>query len=816
MSLRRLRFCSRRSIPCVLGIITIILSVRAVVGTAADKPSDSQGPSITAPGDDAVQSEEAMPTQDATQAAESKPSEKATDEEKAPGVEEPAMKSDAAQPEQSPSAGDAKSEKKPDAAEPNQKTEPSEPEEKPDAAEPEKQSAAAVKKKPNAAAHAKVTTIGEPLAPGMMKLIQDEIVSGIKRRGITDRFARFQSYAIGKVNSSAGRYTGSELAGNCRLRWYDHLMRNMLAAPAEAERFTRELHKAALNDHNGLAQVLAIAASKMDAGECKPRTLPAPASAEQALEIIKQGLTDAQVSYCAALAPLSKSEIRELQMYLVPVLSTQNQVGHTLQDRGTGRRLCDLMEKMDRGALYAAAAALAPIADVRVLEQLKSLPDDGDVRVSGVSGTVAARIDTPSGAIVIGGKGSNTYQFDQMGDVAVVIDLGGNDTYYEGTVGTDRPVLIVIDLGGSNTFRGSKPGIQGGAVLGISMLLNLGDHNTYEAADIAQGSALAGVGIQIDYGSNNRYRGVRRLQGQAIGGIGILLCRGGKNDYHAAMWAQGFGGPLGFGLLDNANGDNHYYCGGMWRDSYPETPGYEGWGQGVGAGIRQVADGGIGVILDNGGENVYEFDYLSHGGGYWCGLGFARDFGGNTKRLITRTAYNGGPRTQPSFQRFGCGWGCHYSLGFCFDDAGNNVYEGTIMGTGMAWDCSMGVLCDFGRGNNHYTATGGFTQGTGAQMGFGILFHYDGDDVYEGYGQGYATPSISYHSLPACGGNFGFLIDYGGNDKYGCGADNPSYIQRGDQGGFLIDRPRGDDAEPTAKAPSARKTAGSKRENHTL
>ena len=186
---------------------------------------------------------------------------------------------------------------------------------------------------------------------------------------------------------------------------------------------------------------------------------------------------------------------------------------------------------------------------------------------------MAARIDTPSGAIVIGGKGSNTYQLDQMRDVAVVIDLGGDNTYYEGTVGLDRPVLVVINLGGNNTFRGSKPGIQGGAVLGVSMLLNLGGNNIYEAQDVAQGSALAGVGILIDYGSNNRYRGVRRVQGQAIGGLGILIGRGGNNDYHAAMWAQGFGGPLGFGLLDDVTGNNHYYCGGMWRNStIPKRP----------------------------------------------------------------------------------------------------------------------------------------------------------------------------------------------------------------------------------------------------
>ena len=332
---------------------------------------------------------------------------------------------------------------------------------------------------------------------------------------------------------------------------------------------------------------------------------------------------------------MNKSEIQQLQMYLVPVLCTQNQVGHTLVDRGTGRQLCDLMEKMDRDSMQAAADALAPIADQRLLAQLKSLPAEGTVRVPGVTGAVVARINTPSGAIIIGGKEGNTYDLDQMRDVAVVIALGGNNRYYEGTVGLDRPVLVIVNLGGNNVFRGEKAGIQGGAVLGVSMVVNTGGNNTYEALDVAQGSALAGVGIVVDYGPNNRYRGVRRVQGQALGGVGILIGRGGKNDYHAAMWAQGFGGPLGFGLLDNVAGNNHYYCGGMWRDSYPETPGYEGWGQGVGAGLRAVADGGVGVILDGGGDNTYEFDYLSHGGGYWCGLGFARDFGGNTKRLIT-------------------------------------------------------------------------------------------------------------------------------------------------------------------------------------
>ncbi len=142
-----------------------------------------------------------------------------------------------------------------------------------------------LKKKPAA------DTVGEPLAPGMMQLLRDEIVTGLNRRGNAYRFAQFQRSMIGQVNSSAGRYTGSELAGNCRLRWYDHMMHNVLAAPAEAERFTRELHVAACDDHEGLAKVLAIAAAKLDLVPKKVNKLAPPSSPEQALDAIQQAIT---------------------------------------------------------------------------------------------------------------------------------------------------------------------------------------------------------------------------------------------------------------------------------------------------------------------------------------------------------------------------------------------------------------------------------------------------------------------------------------------------------------------------------------------
>lgn len=654
--------------------------------------------------------------------------------------------------------------------------------------------------------------VGNPLASWILNQMVREMNEGLKTRGIDHRFAAFQAYAGEQLDNTAGKAQTSEVTGNCRLNWYDHMMRNPLKAPIEAEQFTRELHQALRDDAKGFDQALAIAREKMDAGHREPQKLPEVKSPEQALDILKQTLVKAQTAYAAAIAPLSQSEIAQLRQQLYPVLTGQSSIGHTLWDRSTGRYLCNLLEKMDRHALFDAADDLVPLSDPQLLAELAKIPDKGDIKVEGVSGTVLQAIDTPAGKIVIGGRGNNVYELDKMTGVCAVIDLGGDDVYHEGTVSPQRPVLVVIDLAGNDRYEGTQPGIQGGAVLGVSMLVDAAGDDVYNAKDIAQGSAIGGIGVLIDLSGKDHYRGFRRVQGQALGGVGILLDRAGNDDYHAAMWAQGFGGPLGFGVLDDLEGDDHYYCGGMWRNSYyPETPGYEGWGQGVGAGIRSVADGGIGVILDGGGDDAYEYDYFAQGGGYWLGMGFARDFGGNDRRYGgTQKAYDGGPRTQTMFDRFTCGFGCHYALGFCFDDAGNDTYGGTIMGLGFAWDCSIGYLCDFG-GNDRYEATGGLTEGVGAQAGLGVLLDYSGNDTYQGYNQGYASPGISYHSLPRCGGNFSFLIDYGGNDTYGCGIQNNSYSRRGCEGGFLIDRPLQEEVD-AKKALEASKTEHTEKE----
>ena len=143
------------------------------------------------------------------------------------------------------------------------------------------------KKKDNAKQPPVVETVGEPLAPGMMKLLRNEITEGLNRRGNADRFAAFQHYAIAKVDSSAGSYTGSELTGNCRIRWYDADDAPFPRCARRGRAIHARVAYRGLRPEQGLAKVLAIAATKMDLAPPKSRKCSPPDSPRKALAMIK-------------------------------------------------------------------------------------------------------------------------------------------------------------------------------------------------------------------------------------------------------------------------------------------------------------------------------------------------------------------------------------------------------------------------------------------------------------------------------------------------------------------------------------------------
>ena len=358
---------------------------------------------------------------------------------------------------------------------------------------------------------------GNPLAPGAIGLVEREIVGSLQERGVAQNFARYQSYASMKLDTTARPFTGNEVAGNCRLKWYDHMLRNVTRAPAEAEAFTRLLHYSLASDHRGLEQVLVTVREKMDLGRRLPRTFATVDSPDAALTGVEQAIAGAQVGYAKALATITRTELAELSRSLYPVLVSQNTVGHTLEDRGTGRRLCDLMEKMDRAGFYDAADALAPLADPGLLEQLANLPEAAVAAPAGVTGSIVRQIDTPAGPVIVGGRGPNTYHLDEMADVAAVIDLGGDDVYHEGTVSPERPVLVVIDLDGNDVYRGSQAGHPGRGDAGRLDADRRGGRRRLPGPGRGPGLGLCRRRHPRRLRRQRRYAGLRRVQGPGPG-----------------------------------------------------------------------------------------------------------------------------------------------------------------------------------------------------------------------------------------------------------------------------------------------------------
>ncbi|MDO5554929.1 MAG: hypothetical protein Q4G68_14330 [Planctomycetia bacterium] len=635
-----------------------------------------------------------------------------------------------------------------------------------------------------------IDLFGYPNSALAVAEMYDDLVKAMNTRRVTNLYAQWKRYNSSVLNRTRAKVTGSELNGRSRLRWYEQLYREPLSSVMEVENYTRSAYTNFSGSAADIIRGIRDARVKMDLAPSQIATNAYLVSTpEEALAVLATALDQAVLLQKRALAPLTDAEVKMLANELFSVFTSSVRNGHTLPMISRAKYLVDVMDKMDRGSMYDAAELLLPITNQDFLDQLARVNTSALESLDHGNNKIY-RIPTAAGDILIGGPEDNVWNLDAIANVLCVIDLGGNDTYIEGICNVNRPVFVVLDLGqGNDKYTATRPGVQGSSILGVSLWYNEGGNNSYSARSLAQGSTIGGVGILIDNAGDDSYVAFFRGQGTALYGLGLMIDRAGSDDYRSAMLAQGLGQPGGFAAIVDVAGNDHYYVGGYYTDSYPEHPGYDGWGQGIGTGIRGVACGGIGLLLEGEGDDTYEYDYFAHGGGYWMGVGAARDFAGNDRRLgATLLAYNKQPRTEKRWQRFSNGFGCHYAMGYLFDDAGNDSYNGTIMGLGMAWDLSAGFLVDFD-GTDVFEATGGLTQGVGAEGSIGVLMAYRGEKTYRGSQQGYASSKLTYHSQYDCGANFSFVVDHGGTDVYGCRARNNAMSQRGMATGFVIDRP---------------------------
>jgi len=397
------------------------------------------------------------------------------------------------------------------------------------------------------------------------------------------------------------------------------------------------------------------------------------------------------------------------------------------------------VQKVDRAWLHADTAEL--VAAVAVLVRtLRETPPK-------VADNSPLKIKTPDGVVLIYGRGDDTHAADEA--AALVIDLGGSDTYLRGASANaleNRYVQIVIDLGGDDRYVGRNDFSFGGALGGVAIQWDGGGNDLYQAGHCSLGAGILGTGVLIDEGGDDVFRAKDFCEGAGAFGIGVLLKKGGNDLYHADLFGQGFASTWGCGVLADLGGNDTYNAGGEHLHAPLFRDRFQSLSQGFAIGGRPSASGGVGVLVDVKGNDRYVADIYAQGSSYWYSLGLLIDDDGHDTYVAGQ---------------YSCGAGIHLSAGMLLDRAGNDSYHCLNgVGVGGAHDFAVGFLVDRG-GDDYYSGSGG-SQGGALTNSVAMLIDNGGNDGYCAVrkgSQGVATPARGT-------GGIGLLLDGGGKDVY--------------------------------------------------
>ncbi len=469
------------------------------------------------------------------------------------------------------------------------------------------------------------------------------------------------------------------------------------------------------------------------------------------IDALMLATTQAQQQLQSAFAGLDSEGIAAANLglqYLLQQLSEKKTLERQLEPERSILAINSSMS-IDYDALLAAALAYSCIIankEALIDEQAILQPPPPEL-ADMVSGDIYKAIPTDHGWVIHGGPGDNRYD---LSDIAAIYDPAGNDRYHTPDV---RPVTarLVWDQSGNDRYVGETGG-PGAAWMGVSILVdNMGD-DVYAGELAVNASGIMGIGILLDRAGDDVYAGRYFSNGAAFYGAGILLDQGsGVDSYRSTAFSQGFGGPKGFGIINDHGGDDSYLANYGLPSVYGTENVFAAFSQGFGFGLRHFDSGGIGMIVDRQGNDHYDAGEFSQGGAYYWGLGVLHDADGND-------VYQG--------NRYSQGFGVHQASGVLRDDAGDDHYLGmTAACQGAAWDVALGLLVDVS-GNDHYSGDG-LCQGAAAMQAQAWLVDLNGKDSYEANGnsiQGSSGRNSYHYNADKPVYSWSVLVD-GGNDE---------------------------------------------------
>lgn len=385
-------------------------------------------------------------------------------------------------------------------------------------------------------------------------------------------------------------------------------------------------------------------------------------------------------------------------------------------------------------------------------------------------------IETTWGVIKLTG-GSDTTHADRP--TALIIDTGGNDTYINvpSNASAGNWLSIVIDTAGDDKYvsdpaltttslaefakrktGGAKPG-PGGALFGVTCLIDLAGADVYRSHRPAFGSGRFGFAVLEDEAGDDLYDGYADAEGYGNFGAGILEDHFGVDIYRCFSTSQGSAGVRGAGMLLDRAGNDKYEANDKVIDFASPQSAEHNISLAQGAAIGRRADyldghsqsGGVGILFDVDGDDLYSCAVFGQGVGYWQGVGMLWDGAGKDN-------YYG--------QWYVQGAAAHFAVGYLEDVDGNDTYVAKMnMAQGAGHDFSIGWLFDRSGDDIHQAPN--LSLGAGNSNGLGIYLDLAGDDNYLSSGETLgraADPALTgLRSRALC---LGVFMDLQGNDTY--------------------------------------------------
>lgn len=354
--------------------------------------------------------------------------------------------------------------------------------------------------------------------------------------------------------------------------------------------------------------------------------------------------------------------------------------------------------------------------------------------------------------LLVGGEWGDFYPAETTSAYHLILDKGGPDTYYGrpgGAVGfLGKPLSGIIDLGGDDAYLANNFVSLGAGLMGYGALVDLSGDDLFRATHYTMGTGLFGAGFLVDMSGNDLYYGGFFSQSAAMFGVSYFHEGGGDDAMRAFSCAQGFSSVKGCAIFDEAWGDDVYYAGGEYLHKPLLENNYRAFAQGYSIGMRPRASGGISILLDRDGNDLYQGEIYAQGCSYWYSLGILLDLSGDDFYSAVQYAQ---------------GAGIHLSVGLLGDYSGfDHYYSRYGPSQGEGHDLAVGWLIDK-KGNDNYQVSGGL--GIGLTNSVGIFVDSEGNDTYstrEDVGMGDANRARD-------AGGIGVFLDMGGKDNYPAG-----------------------------------------------